>query len=124
MKNKIQNILKTVWEFIVNPRLLLCFGLAWIITNGWSYVMLVIGTYFRIEWMIAVAGGYLAFLWLPVSPEKIVTVAITIALLRFLFPNDKRTLGKLKALREKIRMKNQERKAKKETQNDNESDET
>ncbi len=121
-KEKLKSILKTVWEFIVNPRLLLCFGLAWIITNGWSYVMLALGTCLGIKWMVAVAGGYIAFLWLPISPEKIITVAITIALLRFLFPNDKRTLGKLKALRANIKMKKNAKKQEKEQDPDEGSD--
>ena len=30
----------------------------------------------------AVAGAYLAFLWLPISPEKVITFAIAIILLR------------------------------------------
>lgn len=89
---------KTVIKFITNPRLLLCVAIAWFITNGWSYVMLGIGTYCNIEWMIAVSGAYLAFLWLPVSPEKIVTFAIAIVLLRLLFPSDQKTLAVLKKL--------------------------
>ena len=88
--------------FISNPRLILCLLLAWFITNGWSYVMLGIGTYYKIEWIIAVASGYLAFLWLPLSPEKIVTVAIAIALLRIIFPNDVKTLKILKDLHKKF----------------------
>ncbi len=90
--------LKKVLQFLLNPRLLLCVGIAWLITNGWSYVVFAIGTYFGIGWMIAVGGAYLAFLWLPISPEKIVTFAIAIALLRWLFPNDRKTLGVLKEL--------------------------
>ncbi len=90
--------LKKIFDFITNPRLLLCVGIAWIITNGWSYIMLAIGTYFQIGWMCAVAGAYLTFLWLPISPEKIVTAAIAIALLRLLFPQDKKTLAVLRAL--------------------------
>ncbi len=92
MKEKIKKIL----YFILNPRLLLCVGIAWIITNGWSYIMMAVGTYFDIGWMIAVSGAYLAFLWLPVSPEKLVTFAISIALLRFMFPEDQKTLAVLK----------------------------
>lgn len=110
--------LKKIVQFILNPHLLLCYGLAWMITNGWSYVLLVIGMWLDISWMVAVGTAYLAFLWLPVSPEKIVTFAITIALLRWLFPNDQKTLavmkdsyGKLKAA---ILRKRQERKQKKE----------
>ena len=92
MKEKIKKIV----SFIANPRLLLCFGLAWIITNGWSYILLGIGTLFEIGWMVGIASGYIAFLWLPISPEKVVTVAIAIFLLRVLFPNDQKTLRILK----------------------------
>ena len=85
-------------QFITNPRLLLCLLVAWLITNGWSYVLFGVGTYFEIEWMIAIAGAYLAFLWLPISPEKIATFAIALMLLRLLFPNDQKTLAVLKSL--------------------------
>jgi len=108
-KKKIRKILRETVSFILNPRLLLCFGLGWIITNGWSYAMFVIGSWLKIEWMIAVSGAYLAFLWLPISPEKIVTVAIAMFLLRRLFPNDKKTLGVLRELRDKIRTKKREK---------------
>ena len=114
MKEKLKRIVKTVWEFLLNPRLLLCFLVAWLITNGWSYILMALGTWLENTWMMAVAGAYLAFLWLPISPEKIVTVAITIALLRWWFPYDTRTLGKLKAMRDKLRLKKEEHKHKKE----------
>lgn len=97
-KEKVKNIIKTVIQFILNPRLLLCLGLGWIITNGWSYVFFVVGTYFGIGWMAAVGGGYMAFLWFPFTPEKLVTIIIAIALLRLLFPNDQKTLAILKNL--------------------------
>ena len=106
--------LKKLWHFLSNPRFLLCFGLAWLITNGWSYVLFAVGTWLQIGWMIAVSSAYLAFLWLPISPEKIVTVAIAMVLLRFLFPNDQKTLGALRELREKLRLKEAEKKQKKE----------
>lgn len=96
MKEKIKNFLKKAVMFLLNPRLLLCLGLGWMITNGWSYILFAIGTWLRIGWMIAVSGAYLTFLWLPISPEKIVTVAIAMWLMRVLFPNDQKTLGVLK----------------------------
>ncbi len=99
---KLRHNLKKAGQFIANPRLILCFMIGWMITNGWSYVMFGVGTYQGIEWMIAVSGAYLAFLWLPVSPEKIVTFAIAIALLRWLFPNDQKTLAVLKGWYEKV----------------------
>ena len=103
--SSIKNKATKAVQFLLNPRFLLCFGIAWLITNGWSYIMLGVGTYFGIGWMIAVATAYLAFLWLPVSPEKIVTVLIAMALLRFLFPHDLKTLGILRELHEKLTQK-------------------
>ena len=89
--------LKKLLLFISNPRLLLCLGIAWMITNGWSYIMFGAGVFFEVPWMIAVGGAYLTFLWLPISPEKIVTVAIAILLLRLFFPKDTRTLAVLQS---------------------------
>ncbi len=95
--------LKKVIQFIANPRLLLCLLIGWIITNGWSYVMLAAGTYFQVPWMMAVAGAYLTFLWFPFTPEKLVTFGIAIALLRWLFPEDQKTLAVLKRGYEKAK---------------------
>ena len=99
MKEKLKKILL----FITNPRLLLCVGIAWMITNGWSYILLAVGTYFGITWMTAVGGAYLAFLWLPISPEKLVTFTIALALLRWWFPNDQKTLAVVKNFFEKAK---------------------
>lgn len=100
--------------FISNPRLLLCFGIGWLITNGWAYILLAVGTWLNIEWMMAVSGAYLAFLWVPFTPEKIITCAIALALLRWLFPGDKKTLAVLRSWYEKARAaitRHRERKA-------------
>lgn len=97
-KGWFKRLIVKILQFILNPRLLICFGIAWMITNGWSYVMLAVGTWLGVPWMIAVATAYLAILWLP-SPEKILTCAIAIVLLRILFPHDKYTLGVLQDMR-------------------------
>lgn len=78
-------------------------GIAWMITNGWSYILFSVGTYFGITWMTAVGGAYLAFLWLPISPEKLVTFTIALALLRWWFPNDQKTLAVVKDFFEKAK---------------------
>lgn len=92
--------LKKVILFILNPRLLLCLGIGWMITNGWSYVALGLGSFYNIEWLTAIATAYLAFLWVPMTPEKVVTVVIAIWLLRLLFPRDEKTLKILKNMHE------------------------
>ena len=95
--------LKKAWLFISNPRLIICILIAWFLTNGWSYLFFLLGNYFEIKWMTSIGGAYLAFLWLPISPEKIFTVAIAILLLKLIFPNDKKTLAVLKNMH--IRLK-------------------
>ncbi len=120
MKTTLKEKIKKIVQFIMNPRLLLCLGIAWIITNGWSYLLFAVGTYFGINWMIAVSGGYLAFLWIPVSPEKLATVAIAILLLKLLFPNDKKTLGILIDLKNKVKGKVKEKVAKRKEVKENE----
>ncbi len=103
LKTKIKYWVKTIIQFILNPRLLLCFGIAWIITNGWAYITAAIAVWLKIEWLGTVAGAYLAALWIPFTPEKIITVIIAIFLLKLLFPNDKKTLEKLHNMKEKAR---------------------
>lgn len=97
--------LKRIIEFITNPHLLLCLGIAWLITNGWAYILFAVGTYLRSDRIIAVSGAYIAFLWLPFSPEKLLTLAIAVFLLRLMFPDDKKTLGVLRLLSDKLRLK-------------------
>ena len=116
----IRQKIKKIIQFILNPHFLLCFGIAWLITNGWAYVLLAIGTYFNIGWMVAVAGAYLTFLWLPISPEKIVTVAIAIILLRLIFPRDQKTLAVLIDMKNSISKKIKDKRKAKENENDTE----
>ena len=100
---KLRHNLKKTWQFLANPRLIFCFLVGWMITNGWSYILFAAGTILESEWMLAVSGAYLAFLWLPISPEKLVTCAIAIALLRWLFPGDQKTLAVLRGWYDKAR---------------------
>ena len=83
-------------RFLLNPRLLLCLAIAWMITNGWSYVMFGLGMLMKIHWMRVVGGAYMSFLWLPFTPEKLVSVVLAIGLMRLLYPRDRRTLGVLR----------------------------
>ncbi len=107
---KCKAITKKILSLVFNPRFLLCFGLAWIITNGWSYILFAVGTLCEIGWMMAVSGAYMTFLWLPFTPEKLLTLALAIVLLRWLFPHDQKTLGVLREMRNRARDKHQKRK--------------
>lgn len=109
---KFKKFFKTTIEFILNPKLLLCFGIAWILTNGWAYIALGIGTWLNINWLTAVAGTYLTFLWIPVTPEKLITIIIAMFLLKLLFPEDKKTLKRLHLMKELIKRKTRKAKEK------------
>ena len=95
--------LRKVAQFLLNPRLVVCVAIAWMITNGWSYVFFALGTLFEINWMTVVGGAYMAFLWVPFTPEKLMTFAIAIGLLRWLFPQDEKTLAVLRHWYEKAK---------------------
>ena len=123
MKEKLKEIIKKIVQFLLNPRFVFCFGLAWMITNGWCYIFIGVGTFYDIGWMIAVGTTYLAFLWLPFTPEKIVTVPIAIAFLKWFFPKDEKTLAVLQQMYQKAKeaLKSNKKK-KKEKNNAPESD--
>ncbi|MCQ2454661.1 MAG: hypothetical protein MJ090_00735 [Clostridia bacterium] len=108
-KENIKIILKKSAEFIFNPRLVFCFFIAWMITNGWAYIAMGLGTYYKINWLVAVSGAYLSFLWFPFTPEKIVTIIIAIWLLKAVFPNDKKTLAVLVKLKQKCKEKKEKK---------------
>lgn len=103
LKQKIKLWFKATVQFILNPRLFLCFGIAWLITNGWVYIALGLATWLNINWLKAVASAYLAFVWFPFTPEKLITIVIAIFFLKLLFPNDKRTLRRLTLLKKRIK---------------------
>lgn len=101
MQNKLNRVLrmiKAAITLLLNPRFVLCYGLAWVITNGWAYICTGIGMLADIELLARISAGYLALIWMPMTPEKIITAAIAIFLLQRLFPNDQKTLAVLKRL--------------------------
>ena len=120
MREKIRDFLLKTRDLLLNPHLVLCFTAAWIITNGWAYIALVIGGRLGIKWLTIVAGTYLAILWSPICAEGIVTCIIAVFLLRVIFPDDDKTLAVLKGMSEKARQQVKHiRKKKKRTEIDN-----
>ena len=63
--------------------------IAWMMTNGWAYIFIGVGSYLNIKWMTAVGTGYIAFLWLPCTPEKLVTIPICMFVYKLLNKNKK-----------------------------------
>lgn len=102
MKEKTKNKLKSLWRGLTNPHLLISVGIAWFITNGWAYCFFGFGMYYDIQWMYRIGAFWMGMLWLPGTPEKLVTFVIAIWLLKVLFPDDTRTLSKITKKRREI----------------------
>ena len=108
IKTRIYKTLKKWLMVILNPKLLLCLFIAWMITNGWSYVFTALGTALDITWMTVAGTAYMGLLWVPFTPEKILTVIIAMFLMRTFFPRDKKTIAVLRE--ELLKLKNAYRK--------------
>lgn len=91
-------IIKDYVKPFLNWRFLVSFFTAWMITNGWSYIFVAVGGFLNIKWMLNVGLWYQAFLWLPITPEKLVTFPIAMGLHRLLFPKDFKNLNMFKKL--------------------------
>lgn len=77
---------------LTNPHFLISVGIAWFITNGWAYCAAGFGWYFEIDWLMEIGAVWMGILWMPGTPEKLLTIPIAIGILRILFPDDTRTL--------------------------------
>ena len=93
-----KNNLKKYLKLFLSWRFLICFGLAWMITNGWCYIFIFLGNLLKINWMVIVGTSYAAFLFLPFTLEKIITIPIAIWLNSKLFKNNNKTKEKLENL--------------------------
>ena len=107
-KGRGREAIKRLTALFFNPRFLLCFGLAWLVTNGWAYAVAALGAVLESGWMLAVSGAYLTFLWFPFTPEKVLTLTLAILLLRWLFPKDEKTLGSLRQMYASLKKKNKD----------------
>ena len=95
--------LRIIGRFLTNPHFLICFGVAWMITNGWSYLALALGMACHWQWLAGAAGAYLAVLWFPGTPEKLVTTLLALWLLKRFYPQDVQAMQLINMLKEKDR---------------------
>ena len=88
-------------SYLLDPHFLVCFLLAWMITNGWAYLFMIFGMVFQCVSLAGIASAYITFLWLPCTPEKILTFFIASKLMKKLYPEDEKAARLLETLREK-----------------------
>lgn len=86
---KVKETLYKIYKFIVDWRMAVSFAIAWMITNGWAYVFIILGKILDIKWMFAVGVSYIAILWLPFTPEKLITIPLSVFIKKILFRRKK-----------------------------------
>ena len=67
----------------LRPTMFISFGIAWMITNGWSYLLIAIGH----GWLRVIAITYAGILWFPLTPEKLITIPLALWLQKIIFVN-------------------------------------
>lgn len=109
---KLWETLKLFFAAFINIRFAFCFFLSWMITNGWAYIGIVMGSVvFDLPWLASGCLAYLGFLWLPPVCEKLVQIPLAIYLSKLLFPNDNKTVESLRTMLDSIVSHRAEKKA-------------
>lgn len=76
-----ENLLKKIKTYIspfLNWRILIIYVPIWFIMSGWTYLFIYLGTKYQIGWMLAAGTFWATVLWLPLTPEKLITIPLTL----------------------------------------------
>ena len=77
--------IKTYISPFLNWRILIIYVPIWFIMSGWTYLFIFLGTRHHVGWMLAAGTCWATVLWLPFTPEKLITVPLTLYLYVRLF---------------------------------------
>lgn len=94
LKLWLKNLILKIWIYIkpfFNWRFLISFSIPWFIVNGWAWAGAALMTIIGPNWFTIAATTWLGILWLPWTPEKLVTIPIAMWIHTRLFKNDKKT---------------------------------
>jgi hypothetical protein len=70
--------IKTYISPFLNWRILIIYLPIWFIMSGWTYLFIYLGTKYSVGWMLAAGTFWATVLWLPITPEKLITVPLTL----------------------------------------------
>ena len=76
-----EHLLKKIKTYIspfLNWRILVIYVPIWFIMSGWTYLFIFLGTKYSVGWMLAAGTFWATVLWLPITPEKLITVPLTL----------------------------------------------
>ena len=72
--------IKTYISPFLNWRILIIYLPIWFIMSGWTYLFIYLGTRHHVGWMLAAGTFWATVLWLPITPEKLITIPLTLYL--------------------------------------------
>ena len=77
--------IKTYIAPFLNWRILIIYLPIWFLMSGWTYLFIYLGAKHGVGWMLAAGTFWATVLWLPFTPEKLITIPLTLYLYVKLF---------------------------------------
>ena len=87
--------IKTYISPFLNWRILVIYVPIWFLMSGWTYLFIYLGTKHGVGWMLAAGTFWATILWLPFTPEKLITIPLTLYLYVKLFGSGNEKLERL-----------------------------
>lgn len=102
-----KKIIKKIGVYIspfLDIKLLLVYTPIWFLMSGWTYLFIFLGMKYNMQWMLIAGSTWAGILWLPCTPEKIITIPLTLYLYTKIFGNkNKKTIEKLERMHEQAK---------------------
>lgn len=101
VRRQVKKFFKKLWIYIrpfFDWKFLISFGIPWFLVNGWAYVGVALISVMGMNWFTTTSSTWLAILWLPFTPEKLITIPIALWLHTRIFKKDKKTKAKIEAM--------------------------
>ena len=87
--------IKTYISPFLNWRILVIYVPIWFLMSGWTYLFIYLGTKHGVGWMLAAGTFWATILWLPFTPEKLITIPLTLYLYVKLFGSGNEKLERM-----------------------------
>ena len=94
--------IKTYISPFLNWRILIIYVPIWFIMSGWTYLFIYLGTRYHISWMLASGTFWATILWLPITPEKLITIPLTLFIYMRVFGHGNKDTASGQLQREKL----------------------
>lgn len=90
-------VVNKVWIYLkpfLNWRFLVSYSVPFMLINGWAWIGVFLFPYYK-NWFTIASVSWMTFLWMPFTPEKLVTIPMAIWIHTLIFKHEKRTRAML-----------------------------